>query len=64
VNTTINGLNDLGQIVRFYTDANDNVIGFVGTPTPEPASYALFALGSLAAAMILRHRPANLARNA
>jgi len=55
MNTTINGLNDLGQIVGFYTDPNDNVIGFVGTPTPEPASYALFALGLLAAAIMLRH---------
>ena len=34
--TVINGVNDLGQLVGFYADANDNVIGFVATPTPEP----------------------------
>ena len=46
VNTTINGVNDLGQIVGFYTDANDNVIGFVATPTtvPEPATLALLGI--------------------
>src|SRR6516165_6990803 len=38
--TVINGVNDLGQLVGFYADANDNVIGFVGTPTPEPGTLA------------------------
>ena len=57
-NTTINGLNDLGQIVGFYTDGNDNVIGFVGTPTPEPAAIALLCAGLLAlAAGAFRMRP-------
>jgi uncharacterized membrane protein len=32
VNTTINGVNDLGQLVGFFIDANDNTIGFVATP--------------------------------
>jgi uncharacterized membrane protein len=46
VSTTINGVNDLGQIVGFYADANDNVIGFVATPTtvPEPATLALLGI--------------------
>lgn len=44
-NTTINGLNDLGQIAGFYTDGNDNIVGFVGSPTPEPASFALLSTG-------------------
>jgi hypothetical protein len=41
-------VNDLGQIVGFYTDANDKVIGFVGTPTttvPEPAALLLLLSG-------------------
>jgi hypothetical protein len=45
VSTTINGVNDLGQIVGFYTDGNDNVIGFVGTPVPEPQTWAMMLLG-------------------
>ena len=44
--TTINGINDLGQIVGFYVDGNDNTIGFVGTPTPEPASLATARYGT------------------
>jgi hypothetical protein len=34
--TTINGVNDLGDNVGFYTSPSDAVIGFVGTPVPEP----------------------------
>jgi hypothetical protein len=56
VNTTINGLNDKGQIVGFYTDVNDNVIGFVGTPTPEPATLTLVGAGLLAGLGILRRK--------
>ena len=45
VSTTINGLNDKGQIVGFFTDNTDKVIGFVGTTVPEPASLALLGIG-------------------
>ena len=42
VSTTINGLNDKGDIVGFYTSASaDAVIGFVGTPVPEPSTWAM-----------------------
>lgn len=58
-NTTINGLNDLGQIAGFYTDGNDNVVGFVGSPTPEPASFALLGTGAFGiVALGLRRRRA------
>lgn len=52
--TTINGINDLGQIVGFYTDANDAVVGFVGTPVPEPA--APLALGLVGLGLIYWRR--------
>jgi PEP-CTERM motif len=45
VNTTINGLNDKGDIAGFFTDNNDDVVGFVGTPVPEPATWAMMLLG-------------------
>ena len=52
--TTINGVNDLGQIVGFFTsNATDTVIGFVATPVPEPTSLCcwlasgLFGLGAI-----------------
>jgi uncharacterized membrane protein len=30
--TTINGVNDFGQVVGFYVDANNNTDGFLATP--------------------------------
>ncbi len=41
-------------MVGFYTDVNANVIGFVGTPIPEPASFTLLGAGLLG--IMLRHR--------
>ena len=55
VSTTINGVNDRGQIVGFETLANDSVVGFVGTPTPEPGTVVLLG-GALAALGVLRRR--------
>lgn len=44
--TTINGLNDKGDIVGFYTNpVTDTVDGFVGTPVPEPSTWAMMLLG-------------------
>jgi hypothetical protein len=46
--TTINGINDQGQLVGFYSDGT-NVNGFLATPSvaPEPASLWLFATSAL-----------------
>jgi probable HAF family extracellular repeat protein len=48
--TTINGLNDQGQLVGFYSDGT-NVDGFLATPTPEPGSLAIVAAGLVALAL-------------
>ena len=53
--TTINGINDKGQIVGFYVNGT-NTIGFVGTPTPEPGSLALLGSGMLAGLGYLRRK--------
>lgn len=45
-NTTINGVNSLGQLVGFAT-IDDNVVGFVATPTPEPASWELLGFAGV-----------------
>jgi PEP-CTERM motif len=46
ISTTINGVNDKGDIVGFYTSATgDAVVGFVGTPVPEPQTWAMMLLG-------------------
>ena len=42
--TTINGINDQGQLVGFYLDGA-NVHVLLASPTPEPASLALFGVG-------------------
>ena len=44
--TTINGINDAGQLVGFFSDGT-HVNGLLATPTPEPASFALMGLGAL-----------------
>ncbi len=41
--TTINGINDLGQLVGFYSDGT-NVNGLLASPTPEPASLGFMGL--------------------
>jgi len=44
--TTINGIDDKGDIVGFYTNPTiDTVDGFVGTPVPEPSTWAMMLAG-------------------
>ncbi len=41
--TTVNGINDKGQLVGFYAD---NVNGFLATPVvPEPSTWAMMLIG-------------------
>jgi hypothetical protein len=51
VNTTINGVNSAGQLVGFAT-IDDNVVGFVATPAPEPASWALLGITGIALTLV------------
>ncbi len=51
VNTTINGVNSLGQLVGFAT-IDDNVVGFVATPVPEPATWPLLGVTGLILALL------------
>jgi hypothetical protein len=43
--TTVNGINDAGDLVGFYSDGIDGVNGMLATPTPEPAGFGLTLLG-------------------
>ena len=66
--TVINGINDKGQIVGFFTDENGNVDGFVGTPsatapTPEPSSLILLAAGLIGLCGYARKRLVSSAPN-
>src|SRR5215467_7630243 len=45
--TTFNGVNDKGQIVGFYVNGNDNTIGLLANPVPEPSMAALVGVGLL-----------------
>ncbi len=56
--TTINGINDRGDLVGFYTGTDDNVHGLL-VATPEPASLGLMMLAGLGAGLgLLRRRKA------
>jgi hypothetical protein len=48
--TTVNGLNDKGQLVGFFSDGT-NVNGFLATPVPEPGTLAMMALAGILASL-------------
>ena len=57
--TTLNGINDEGQVVGFYADAaTGNVDGLLVNTAPEPATLGLFGLAGLftAGAWLRRRR--------
>lgn len=54
------GMNDRGQVVGYYLDMA-GVHGFVATPAPEPASWALLTVGFGVVGGSLRRRRANMA---
>jgi hypothetical protein len=54
---TINGINDTGDFVGFYTDAAGSTVGFIGTPIPEPSTWAMM-LVSFAGLGFLGYRKA------
>jgi hypothetical protein len=43
--TQITGINNLGEISGFYSDANGVFHGFVAVPVPEPSSLGLLGIG-------------------
>jgi len=61
--TQITGITNSGEITGFYTDANGVAHGFVGFPTPEPASLILAGPGLLALWLMARVRSARRRRS-
>ena len=58
--TTLNGINDAGDVVGFFVDANGNTDGLLGTPVPEPATWVMMltAFAGLGALGLGRSRKA------
>lgn len=56
--TTINGINDLDQLVGFYVNGNDSTIGLLATPAriPEPGSLGLLLTALFGIRIVRRWR--------
>ena len=62
--TNINGINTAGEIVGFYGDASGHTYAFLGTPTPEPSSLLLLAVGTVGIAAWTWRRKKGMVRAA
>lgn len=61
--TTLNGINDEGQVVGFYEDSKGDVDGVLVNTTPEPASLSLVGLTAVIGFLVwLRRRKVSMAR--
>jgi hypothetical protein len=54
--TTLNGINDNGSIVGFFTDTNGNTNGLLATFIPEPGPLLVLGGGMLGVALLRRRR--------
>ena len=60
--TTLNGINDLDQIVGFFVDGMGNTDGLLANPIPEPSTWAMMLAGFTSLACLAFWRSRRVAR--